>query len=286
MTSCLVLRLERFRNGMRHRSIIGNGVNRNLVQSSYDILIHSRCIRTSSRHFDNVLWTRIKHVFNEKIFMVSQMISKQCNFYVSLRLRRMAQIGWLYNRIYSESTINKMMETWVNTFKYRANLLYKKNPRSLQILLSAAGFFCWEKGRITDEELEESVREFAQINISGHNRQSWQNSDISSRSLSVLAANANEERALIDEGWQPIVIRDNLQVWRKSVPNTSLYQYKGKASAWLCSYLVPDYSLSNHSDNILFLFFFLQFLEHFTMLLLKLFFVYKWILNIERNGTN
>lgn len=91
------------------------------------------------------IWENLKFQCNEKLAVLGEILTKQCNFVASQRLRRMSQIWNLYTHLYSESTIRFMVSQFVR--KLRA----QKRPFSV---LFGAALFSWERDKITDDEIE------------------------------------------------------------------------------------------------------------------------------------
>jgi len=190
-------------------------------------------------------WDSIKDKFNEKLLVFAHLLKEQSNVYMSLRLRRMAQICGLYNRIYSETTVHKLMSQLVARMRSRALTLIKRSNKksngSVKYLLSAVcGVFCWDRQRITDQDLNDTIEEFVRVERVSINY-NFNDSSTKSSSFSVSAESNNDNNNnedndchqdnknenLLDTEWESVIARENLRVWRKSVKNTSLYQYKG-----------------------------------------------------------
>lgn len=187
----------------------------------------------------NSFWDSIRDKFNEKISVFVRLLRQQSNVYMSLRARRMAQICGLYNRIYSESTVNKLMSQMLIRLRVRAlntirnRLNSNKNKDSVKVLMSAVcGLFCWDNKRITDQDLNQTVRDFEVIQRVGHNGNNHSNDNFSkSTSFSVSAEthnkkNETEENKSDDNEWEEVITKDDFKLWRKPIPNSSLYQYK------------------------------------------------------------
>ena len=187
---------------------------------------------------ENTVWDSIKEKFNEKLLLFVRLLREQSNVYMSLRLRRMAQICGLYNRIYSEATAKAMMSQMLARLRTRAlnSIRNRLNPNkskdSVKYLMSAVcGLFCWESQRITDQDMNQTVHDFEVIQRCGLNRNSHLSDNISkSTSFSVSAETQNketEDKCLENESeWEEVITRDDFKLWRRSVPNSSLYEYK------------------------------------------------------------
>ncbi|CAG2119543.1 unnamed protein product, partial [Medioppia subpectinata] len=179
------------------------------------------------------VWDQLRDELNAKVILFVTLLRQQSNVYMSLRLRRMAQICGLYNRIYSESTVNKLMSQMLIRLKARAlqslrNRLSgdKKANDSIKCLMSAVcGLFCWDSQRITDGDLRQTIRDFEIVQRVGASNRIPNNDNMpKSTSFSVSA----ETHSMNDNDgqWEAVIMRDDFKLWRKAVPNTSLYQYK------------------------------------------------------------
>ncbi|CAG2103060.1 unnamed protein product [Medioppia subpectinata] len=179
------------------------------------------------------VWDQLRDELNAKVILFVTLLRQQSNVYMSLRLRRMAQICGLYNRIYSESTVNKLMSQMLIRLKARAlqslrNRLSgdKKANDSIKCLMSAVcGLFCWDSQRITDGDLRQTIRDFETVQRVGASNRIPNNDNMpKSTSFSVSA----ETHSMNDNDgqWEAVIMRDDFKLWRKAIPNTSLYQYK------------------------------------------------------------
>ena len=81
-------------------------------------------------------------------------------------------------------------------------------------MLAGVTFQFWNTDGVDDDELEETVASSKDL------LKSFKGSESSIRSY------------LTKDDWEPIIIRDSFQVWRKSAGNHSLYQYKGKRQVY------------------------------------------------------
>lgn len=183
----------------------------------------------------NSVWDSIKDKFNEKLLIFVRLLREQSNVYMSLRLRRMAQICGLYNRIYSESTVNKLMSQMLIRLRVsalnsiRSRLNNHKSKDSVKYLMSAVcGLFCWDSHRITDTDLNSTIKEFEDVQRLRFNQLIDDNFS-KSTSFSVSAEthdSSKDEMKGNDTEWEAVIIKDNFKLWRRSVKNSPLYQYK------------------------------------------------------------
>ena len=87
----------------------------------------------------------LKEHYNEKLAVLGEILTKQCNFVASHRLRRLHQIWNLYTHLYSETSLRHVISQLSRTLRAQ------KRPFSM---LLGIAFFSWEKDKITDEEIE------------------------------------------------------------------------------------------------------------------------------------
>lgn len=94
------------------------------------------------------LWDKFKSHCNDKLAVLGEILTKQCNFVASHRLRRMNQIWNLYTHLYTESTIRQIVS------QLAKSLRSQNRPFSM---LFGIALFSWEREKITDEEIEKYV---------------------------------------------------------------------------------------------------------------------------------
>ncbi|XP_023234789.1 stAR-related lipid transfer protein 7, mitochondrial-like [Centruroides sculpturatus] len=150
--------------------------------------------------FRKELWCQI----NNKLIILGEILTKQCNFYASQRLRRTSQIWYLYTKLYNEKSFHRFVTKIVKQLRFD-----KKKPVGM---LLGACLFSWDKVKITHEEINRYVEEFDKIG-----------NDVS-KSLKYCHNKSN--KIAFDEGWEPVISKENLFLWRKSMPGTYLYEYK------------------------------------------------------------
>ena len=119
----------------------------------------------------------------------------------------------------------------------RNGLNSNKSKDSVKYLMSAVcGLFCWDNQRITDRDLNQTIHEFEVIQRVGLNGNQHSNDDKFSKSTSFSVSaetyNQNKEENKCEDNedtneWEELISRDNFKLWRKAVPNSSLYEYKG-----------------------------------------------------------
>lgn len=100
-------------------------------------------------------------------------------------------------------------------------------------LLSATGVAFWERDGITKKELQQTIDEFWRAyrssGGSNGNRMPTDNSSDSSDAVNEDSADSDDESdEKAENGWEPIIIKEHFQVWRKPVPGTYLYRYKSE----------------------------------------------------------
>ncbi|KAI2801638.1 hypothetical protein RDWZM_000853 [Blomia tropicalis] len=197
----------------------------------------------------------IKERIYDKLILFTCMLHKQSNVYLCLRIRRLIQISNLYRRLYSPHDFHYLIIDHVLDRLRRIGLLIQRRSSwwklfskwfsRRRMLLSFTGFglFSWEENRITDQELQELMKEFLLIENSQGSSNEKDNEDQSE-------TYGNMEESIIDQNgegsflvvncmhstsnnneitsgpWEVVISQENFNVWRKSVNNTSLYEYK------------------------------------------------------------
>ena len=102
--------------------------------------------------------------------------------------------------------------------------------KPLRYMLSvAAGAFCWEKEGISDLELKHSIEEFVHLAETVKSEKSVPKPEGGSLTVSAKCymKNGLQPENMTKDGWDFVVSKDNFQIWRKQIQNSSLYQYKG-----------------------------------------------------------
>ncbi|XP_071042011.1 stAR-related lipid transfer protein 7, mitochondrial isoform X2 [Parasteatoda tepidariorum] len=155
-------------------------------------------------HSRKKLWQDFKVNFNEKLIVLGEIVTKQCNFVASHRIRRMGQVWNLYTNLYTEKTINHIVS------QFARSLRSKKRPFTV---LLGASMFCWDKEKITDEEIQSCVCELDRYRRSD---------DHPTKPIS----GGGLVNKLIQDGWEAVIQKECVQVWRKAFPNSYLYEYK------------------------------------------------------------
>lgn len=171
------------------------------------------------------LWENMKLQCNEKLAVLGEILTKQCNFIASQRLRRMTQIWNLYAHLYTENTFKQIVS------QLARNLRSQKRPLSV---LFGAALFSWERDKITDEEvqnflkkdacvLEDMLYFRACIEICICELDRYRSSD--DHPTKPIAGQKLVHK-LVDEGWEAVIQKECVQVWRKAFPDSYLYEYK------------------------------------------------------------
>ena len=243
----------------------------------------------------------IKERIYDNLILFTRILHKQSNVYLCLRLRRLGQICNLYRRIYSPHDFKNLFIDRIIERLMQFSILLRQRSSHLQslfyrhrVLLSFAslGFFSWDENRITDQELQDLMKEFMFIENSqeksvGENQNETYckadyNGDQSKKSLSdessFMVVNCLQATHQSTDNWEEVINQPNFHVWRKSVNNTSLYEYKGMQNPW---YHVAHVVLIK--TNLIFC---VQFLVLFLIYLLMLSTLSSEISNFVSNGTS
>uniref|UniRef100_H3CUP6 StAR-related lipid transfer protein 7, mitochondrial n=1 Tax=Tetraodon nigroviridis TaxID=99883 RepID=H3CUP6_TETNG len=113
------------------------------------------------------------------------------------------QIGELYSNLYSERTRRTLVSSIWRRFQ-------SKHAPSGKLLAAMAGIFMWDKERIQDEEMHRCGLELKAL-------ETVKNRD----AASVLVGQ-------LEPGWEVVMERRDFKVWRRPIPNSHLYEYRGQ----------------------------------------------------------
>lgn len=94
---------------------------------------------------DDNLWKTVAEKCNNKMVIFGEIITQQFNFYTAQRIRRLSQIASLYQRIYTEKSIERMVSRLATRWQ-------NCRPKSLGFLLGAS-LFNWQQEKITENEM-------------------------------------------------------------------------------------------------------------------------------------
>ena len=140
---------------------------------------------------------------------------------------------------------NVLVSKLVNHFKFTLKNMMRSNHMNYSkartrlrtgtgnCILAASGVAFWESEGISNDELKQTIKEFWKaFRTSGG---STNGARYRLHKDKNNPGDDNENDSGIDsdddgesDDWQPIIIQDRFQVWRKSVPGTSLYRYKSR----------------------------------------------------------
>lgn len=79
------------------------------------------------------------------------------------------------------------------------------------LMLAGLNYNFWYDKGIQEEDIKKTIEDFECI----YNSKLTNNGDISAK------------YSLTHDNWEPVIVKNNFQVWRKRLDNSSLYQYKG-----------------------------------------------------------
>ncbi|XP_035218309.1 stAR-related lipid transfer protein 7, mitochondrial-like isoform X2 [Stegodyphus dumicola] len=171
-------------------------------------------------HFDDrkKLFEYFKTEVNEKLAVLGEILTRQCNFIVSQRVRRTSQVWNLYARLYTENTIKQIISQFAKNFRL------KKRPFAV---LFGAALFNWDKEKITDDE----IQNFSKLDVFLLDEMVY------FRSCNTIYRSSDDHPTkpitgqrlvtkLIEDGWEAVIQKECVQVWRKAFPNSYLYEYK------------------------------------------------------------
>lgn len=134
--------------------------------------------------------------------------------------QRIPRLSHFYNQLYSYNIFNNFRSLIANllkqvpTFKLVSSQCNKFSDRKYAPFLMFAGVNCnfWNDKGIQEEEIQRTIEEFECVYNSDSKSH---NGDISSK------------YSLTRDHWEPVIVKNHFQVWRKRLDNKSLYQYKG-----------------------------------------------------------
>ena len=234
--------MHKFSNTPKCKSFSFN--NKHLIDNYHlfnNINIQGAC-KFSNRaylYYQTLKSSTIKERIYDSLILFTQILHKQSNVYFCLRLRRLGQICNLYRRLYSPQDLKNFISDHIHEkLKYflKQPSLYLKNFLNRhRFLLSFAsvGLFSWEDNRITDQELLELMKEFIAIENPHESILKTNNNNNESNCDSIIDESAFTKSFMVGQclhttqSWEEVINRPNFHVWRKSVKESSLYEYKG-----------------------------------------------------------
>ncbi|XP_025093866.1 stAR-related lipid transfer protein 7, mitochondrial-like [Pomacea canaliculata] len=183
---------------LRFRTLSNRLVSQSPVSVTNPVVCRERlrfALRTPGRRF-KVYAENI----SENVQNVYCLFTKQCNVIVGLRIWRAFQIVALYRQLYGE---RRLLQT------IGSNVLRNCKSRSLYMLLSAAGIFHWERDGVSDREIESVSDEMVEIG-----------------KLIDNASMTGSQETPVHDGWEVVIKRSQLIVWRRHMGQHNLYEYK------------------------------------------------------------
>lgn len=169
------------------------------------------------KHFPNeVRWKSMSQKCNDKLVLLGEILTRQFNFYTAQRIQRLTQITSLYQRLYTEHAIKRMVSRLATRWQtYR--------PKSFGFLIGIS-LFNWQKEKITDDEMKSCISEFE--SLSQQSRQYKPRNQCNVNENGQKSDMSWSVQQLNNGGWEPVISKENLHVWRKAVPGSYLYEYK------------------------------------------------------------
>ncbi|CAJ1070462.1 stAR-related lipid transfer protein 7%2C mitochondrial [Xyrichtys novacula] len=132
-----------------------------------------------------------------------------CGFVTGQRLRRACQIGELYSNLYSERTRWSLVGNIWRRFQ-------SKHASNGRLLAALAGVFMWENEKIKDEEIHRCGLELQALEAA--------------KNLNTASGKAAGQQ---EPGWEVVMERKDFKVWKRPIPNSHLYEYRGQATLHL-----------------------------------------------------
>ncbi|XP_070209959.1 stAR-related lipid transfer protein 7, mitochondrial-like [Littorina saxatilis] len=137
---------------------------------------------------------------SNKVQEACSLFTSRCNVIAGQRVWRAFQIAAWYQQLYGEKLLLQTL---------RANLLRHCKNRNLYMLLSAAGIFQWERDGVADKELQSALSEMEEM-----------------ERLVEHASKSKAKHAAAPEGWELVIDRQHLKVWRRFMEDYNLFEYR------------------------------------------------------------
>lgn len=138
---------------------------------------------------------------NKKKGLLS-IFADHCGFVTGQRLRRACQVGELYSNLYSERTKRNLVGTLWRRFQ-------NKHAPSGRLLAALAGVFMWDNEKIQDEEIRRCGFELQELEAA--------------KRLSSSSGTTLEQ---LEAGWEVVVEKKDLRVWKRPIKDSHLYEYR------------------------------------------------------------
>lgn len=178
-------------------------VLRNKILSSQNSLGTTGRVKLATLTFGPSGSERVKQIaenFSAHVQRACTLFAKRCNVIAGQRIWRAWQIASLYRHLYGEKLLMQTL---------RANLLRHCRSNKIYMLLSAVGIFHWELDGVSDEEMKRALTEMeAMERLVDHAKQT-----------SACKTSA-------PEGWEIVIDRAHLKVWRRHMGVHNLYEYR------------------------------------------------------------
>lgn len=165
------------------------------------VLLHQRQLCKQSFFEKNQSVVKWFKDINKKLQTISDLFLRQCNVVAAQRLRRSFLIMAVYRRLYGVNTLKSFCS------ELGSSLLKHCKSKSL-VLLCSVPLFKWEQERISDNELKSLVDDMKEVE---HIEKDFKQ--------------PTDDKGYM-KSWEQVIDKDHFKVWRKPLPDTSLYQYK------------------------------------------------------------
>ncbi|XP_060712542.1 stAR-related lipid transfer protein 7, mitochondrial isoform X1 [Hemiscyllium ocellatum] len=148
-------------------------------------------------------------VARQKLVLI---LASQCSYVTGQRLRRAQQIGQLYSNLYSERSRRGLITSLWRRFHSR------NRSTGGKLVAAFAAAFMWDNERIQDEELQQCLSDFRNLEAPVVEKaRSRERADCERR---------QQQQQEEDSGWQLVMERPNFRLWRRPIPGSHLYQYR------------------------------------------------------------
>lgn len=164
-----------------------------------------------------------------------------CSFVTGQRLRRTCQIGELYSNLYSERTRRAL----VNSIWRR---LQSKHAPTGKLFAAMAAIFVWDKERIQDEEIHRfavslqicvvalfgSCLYVFSVVLSNPFLCHFWRCGLELKALDAVKnvdASSGKMAGQLEPGWEVVMEKRDFKVWRRPIPDSHLYEYRGQQTS-------------------------------------------------------
>lgn len=130
-------------------------------------------------------------------------LADHCGFVTGQRLRRAGQVGELYSGLYSDRTRRALVGNIWRRFQN------KQGCPGGKLIAALAGVFMWDSEKIQDEEMHRCGFELQALEAAKR-----------------LSSSSGTTLGQLEAGWEVVVDKKDLRVWKRPIPDSHLYEYR------------------------------------------------------------